>query len=338
MLAICNGVRAAIEIITFKQYRLGLIVISLKLNSIASFQLFMSKIKKNSRPSLLKPLDLIRERFSTKKSQVKIDSYQFLLNPLQKKDIKIPDNFKTGVIDSPNGKVNYYQTGRGPTIVFVHGWGGGAYQFISLMRGLRECGFTALAFDHLGHNPSTKRPATIKQMIATTDAVLQYVKKKHLDGLNAVVAHDIGCMITASAKPELIKDLPLFLIAPVFNFKLYFLKQIQQLQIRPAKLQQYARDFSANYDREYAEFELAKNLQHYSDDAVIAHDKNDELSPISDVVKFCAKFPLTKLLVTNKWGHERIINSETIWHELKSVLNYEDTTVNFSNIVRDQNS
>jgi hypothetical protein len=297
----------------------------------------MFKTKKD-RSSLLKPLDLIRSRLSSKGGEVKIDSYQFLLNPYQSKDIKVPDNFEKGVIDTPNGKVNFFQTGKGPTIVFVHGWAGGAYQFFSLMRGLRECGFTALAFDHLDHNLKTKRPATIKQMITTTEAVLQYVKYKHLDGLNAVVAHDIGSIIIAGSKPALLKGLPLLLIAPVFNFKLFFLKRIQKLNIRPAKLKQYAASFSASYEKEYSELELGRNLEKYSDDTVIAHDKNDQLSLISDTVKFCAKFPLTKLVVTTKWGHDRIINSESVWHELKSLLNYEDTTINFSRIVRDQNS
>jgi hypothetical protein len=297
----------------------------------------MSKIK-ISRSSLLKPLDLLRSRFSSKDGDRRIDSYQFLLNPHQPKEIKLPDYFEKGVIDTPNGKVNYYQSGKGPTIVFVHGWGGGAHQFFSLMRGLKECGFTALAFDHLVQKPGTNRPATIKQMITTTEAVLQYVKNKHLDGLIAVVTHDIGSMIIAGCKPVLIKGLPIFLLAPVFNFKLYFLKRIQHLKIRPDKLKHYAATFSANFDKEYGDLVLAKNLEKYSDDTVIAHDKNDELSPISDTVKFCAKFPLTKLVVTTKWGHDRIINSESVWHELKSLLNYEDTTVNFSKIVRDQNS
>ncbi|MFT5401173.1 MAG: hypothetical protein ACI8XW_003988, partial [Gammaproteobacteria bacterium] len=49
--------------------------------------------------------------------------------------------------------------------------------------------------------------------------------------------------------------------------------------------------------------------------------------------KFCQKYPLTKLMVTREYGHNRIINSESVWHELKSHLNYEDTTINFSQTI-----
>ncbi len=77
----------------------------LKLNSIASFLKFMSNTK-TTRPSLLKPLDLIRSSFLSKAGEIKIDSYQFLLNTHQPKDLKLPDNFEKGVIGSPNSKVN----------------------------------------------------------------------------------------------------------------------------------------------------------------------------------------------------------------------------------------
>jgi hypothetical protein len=41
-------------------------------------------------------------------------------------------------------------------------------------------------------------------------------------------------------------------------------------------------------------------------------------------------YPLTKLLIAKNTEHVRIINSETVWQELKSHLNYDDTTVNFT--------
>ena len=299
---------------------------------------YMTKSKTERTSSLLKPLDLIRNRFSSRNSTQGVDSYHFLLDPFQAKEVNTPAGFERGIINTPNGKVNYYQTGKGPTIVFVHGWGGGSYQFFALMRGLKECGFTAVAFDHLPHGTVAQRPATLKQMINTTDAVLQFVRDKHLDGLLAVVAHDIGCMILSNSKNVLIDGLPLFMIAPVFDFKSYFIKRMQRLKLRSERLNHHISSFSADYEKNYSSLELARNLKQYSDDTVIAHDKNDEWSAISDTVKFCAKHPLTKLVVTQKWGHERIINAESVWHELKSMINYEDTTVNFSNIVRDQNS
>ena len=63
---------------------------------------------------------------------------------------------------------------------------------------------------------------------------------------------------------------------------------------------------------------------------MLAHDESDSESAATDSVKFCTRYPLTRLLLTKNADHMRIINSETVWQELKSHLNYDDTTINFT--------
>ncbi|MCK5663718.1 MAG: alpha/beta fold hydrolase [Thiotrichaceae bacterium] len=285
---------------------------------------------KTGKLSLLNKLSLIWNRVAPSWAEGQITSQLYLHNTQQTKTFKIPKGFEQSTIKTPGGDICTYKTGKGPTVVFVHGWGGGAYQFFSLMRGLKECGFTALAFDHLGHQNSENKPATIQQLISTTNYILQQVKKNQANGLQALVGHDIGCIVITNTKPDLIKSLPLFFISPIFNYKLYFLRKLSQLNLHPDILKKYASQFTANYNKESAKLELAKNLPKYSDVCVIAHDKNDTVSAISESIKFCKKFPITKLLITKEWGHDRIISSESVWQELKSHLNYDDTTINFS--------
>ena len=286
--------------------------------------------------SLLNTLSLAWNRLFPSWAERKIDSQLFLPNTMRKASVTAPRGFQEKTIDTPKGRINMYQYGAGPAVVFVHGWGGGAYQFFSLMRGLKACGFTAIAFDHLGHEKSENKAATLGHLIATTNFILQRVRKQHREGLYAIVAHDTGCLVTANARPALIKGLPLFLISPIFNYKLYFLKKLGELKLHPEILKQYAQRFITSYKQQYAHLELANSLVPYSDDCLIAHDRDDPVSPVADSVRFCNRHPLTKLLVTNDWGHNRIISSESVWAELKSHVNYEDTTINFSKIVLEE--
>lgn len=221
-------------------------------------------------------------------------------------------------------------------VIFVHGWGGTASQFFPLMRGLSQCGFSALAFDHLGHGQSDEKPATLQQSIFTLNHILQQIKQDSGEGLSAVVGHSTGCIAIASADQTLIKNRPLFLISPVFNYKLFFLHKLAQLDLHTDLIKQYASHFSKAYQHDYGRFELARNLEKYSDVTVIAHDHSDPESPVSDSIKFCNSHPLTKLLLTREYGHFRILHSESVWHELKSVLNYEDTTINFAHKILDK--
>jgi len=283
--------------------------------------------------NLISKLGLLWSKIAPQWAQRSIDSQLFLHNNEKRKQLRLPRGVEQKVVNTPDGAINLYQIGKGPAIVLVHGWGGGAYQFFSLMRGLKECGFTAISFDHLGHEASESKPATLHQLISTTDYILNRVKNSHDEGLYSVVAHGLGCMVVANAKPALIDQLPLFFIAPIFNYKLYFLRKLSGLKLHQNLLKQYAANFVKNYDKEFARLELANKLKKYSDDLVIVHDRDDNISPIADSVKFTQKFPLARLISTREYGHNRVISSETVWHELKSHINYDDTTINFHNIV-----
>lgn len=258
-----------------------------------------------------------------------IDAMLFQPGAANSKPIRLPRGFEQFVIKTNDGKLQAYQTGKGPTVVFVHGLGGGAHQFFPLMRGLAQIGFSSLAFDHLGHGLSDKKPATPSQSINSCNHVFNQVRQTNA-GLCALVGHSTGCIAIANSSAPLLKDLPLLMIAPVFNYKLYLLRKLVQLGLPKTMVKQYANHFSKTYHSEYQHLELAGKLARYSDATAIAHDETDIDSAAADSVNFCKRFPMTRLMLTRDTDHVRIINSESVWQELKSHLNYEDTTINFS--------
>ncbi|MDJ0779374.1 MAG: alpha/beta hydrolase [Gammaproteobacteria bacterium] len=263
-------------------------------------------------------------------TNTKIDAQLFMPATRTSKTFRLPRGFDQSDLKTDDGTVRVYRTGKGPCVVFVHGWGGNAVQFFPLMRGLSQIGFSAMAFDHLGHGQSERKPGTPQQCIATTNFVLNRIRKNGGDGLAAVVGHSTGCVSIANARPALLKDTPLFLISPVFNYKLFFLKRLVKLGLDNELVKQYASRFTAIYRNEYQKLELARHLARYGDYTVVAHDETDSESAVLDSAKFCARYPLTRLLVTKQYDHVRLINSESVWQELKSHLNYDDTTINYT--------
>jgi pimeloyl-ACP methyl ester carboxylesterase len=262
-------------------------------------------------------------------SDSRIESRLFVPGSKDSKTARTPKGFRQFDIKTSDGIVKAYESGKGPTVVFVHGWGGSASQFFPLMRGLAQCGFRSVAFDHLGHGGSEQKPATLHQTIVTTNQVLDKVRQSQ-DGLCAIVGHSTGCIAIAAARNALVRDLPLFLISPVFNYKLFFLKKLVKVNLHADIVKKYAKGFARSYRSEFQKLELARNLDRYADSTVIAHDESDSESAIEDSIKFCDKHPLTRLLTTKDWDHERIINSESVWQQLKSHLNYDDTSTNIT--------
>ena len=263
-------------------------------------------------------------------SNNQIDGKLFIPNAHGKRKTRLPRGFNQITINTDDGNIQAYQTGKGPTVLFVHGWGGSAQQFFPLMHGLAPCGFNAVAYDQLGHGMSDRKPGTLPQMIATLNQVLTHIRRNPNEGLASLVGHSSGCIAIANARPTLVKDAGLFLIAPVFNYKLYFLKKLVKLDLHPDLVKQYAHRFGKEYRGKYMKLELSRNLERYCDVSVIVHDETDRDSAVIDSAKFCARYPLTRLLVTRNFDHERVINCETVWQELKSHLNYDDTSIHFT--------
>ncbi len=280
--------------------------------------------------SLLEKLSLPFYKLVPSWTNNRIEARLLVPNRSSKPSLRIPRGITGTTIKTKDGQVQTYQIGSGPTVVLVHGWGGGGYQFFPLMRGLSQIGFSALSFDHMGHGSSDEKPATLNQLITTTNEVLTYVNKKLPGGVGAIVGHSTGCIAVANASQKLVLDMPLMMISPVFNFRYFFLKKLVRLNFPAEMIKHYANQFALSYKHEYNKMELGRKLNQYSDTTVIAHDQSDEISPIADSKKFCQNYPMTRLLTTKKYDHDRIINSEDLWHELKKHLNYEDTTIHFS--------
>jgi esterase/lipase len=274
-------------------------------------------------------------KLSPGRARSQIESMLFTPQTASNKALRLPRGIEQFIIKTADGKLQAYQSGRGPTVVFVHGWDGGAYQFFPLMRGLARCGFSSLAFDHLGHGLSDKNPATLQQSIKTCNQVLNQAQKS-TDGLCAAVGHGTGCIAIANAREVSLKDLPLMMISPIFNYKLHVLKRLVKLGLPADMVKQYAAEFSKTYRSEYQKLELAGKLLRYSDSTVIAHGESDKESAVADSIEFCERYPLTRLMLSKDTDHIRIINSESVWQELKSHLNYDDTTINFTADIKDQ--
>ncbi len=252
---------------------------------------------------------------------------QLLIPKTTQHNFKIPRDITTFKIKTGNDEIHCYQQGQGPTVLLVHGWSGSAAQFFPLMRGLAQCGFKAISFDHDAHGLSNSKHASLHRFFTYTNLVLQNLEKNNpLDKPVAIVGHAMGCMAIVNARQNLVKDVSLLLVSPIFNFRKYFTKQVNLLPLHPDLSKKYLAQLEQSYLKDLDKMELDTQLKAYATDAVIVHDKADEESDYIDSVKFCSANPLTKLQVTRGYGHYRIINSESLWQQLKSVLNYEDIT------------
>jgi pimeloyl-ACP methyl ester carboxylesterase len=239
---------------------------------------------------------------------------------------RLPHDIQAMRLDTREGNIQTYHLGDGPAVLLIHGWAGGAYQFFPLMRGLSRCGFKAVAFDHFGHGHSSGDKASLQSFVSATNLVLKFLHDNARDGMAGLVAHSMGCIALANANAKLLGDTPMMLIAPVFNFREFFARQVRKSGLSAKLAAQCLARLENGSGPALERMALDKKLVAHSDRTVIVHDKTDDESNFIDSVNFCSANPLTRLNATTGQGHERIMHSESVWQQLKSHLNYEDIT------------
>ena len=90
------------------------------------------------------------------------------------------------------GKVDYIETGSGPTVMFLHGIGGGALGFKHQLEVFARAGFRAVAWDMPGYGRSD--PLEDMTFPALADAMLWLVDQRSVDTGHAG-GHSIGGMV-----------------------------------------------------------------------------------------------------------------------------------------------
>ena len=90
------------------------------------------------------------------------------------------------------GKVDYIETGSGPTVMFLHGIGGGALGFKHQLEVFARAGFRAVAWDMPGYGRSD--PLEDMTFPALADAMLWLGGQLSVDTVHAV-GHSIGGMV-----------------------------------------------------------------------------------------------------------------------------------------------
>ena len=80
-------------------------------------------------PTFAKKRASLLNRFLPGWTSDRIDSKLFIPRNRDTKPIRLPRAFTQSDIKTKAGIVKAFHTGKGPTVVFVHGWGGSAQQF-----------------------------------------------------------------------------------------------------------------------------------------------------------------------------------------------------------------
>ena len=218
-------------------------------------------------------------------------------------------------VDVNGHGVTAWRWGTGRTVLLMHGWGGHAGQFQSIVQELGRRGIASVAFDAPSHGESAPgmlgpRYSTLFEFADALRAV-----SAHTQSLLGAVAHSGGCAAVAWAmarEPQL--SIPRVAFVAPFARPLKYMELFRQtLGLTHAALERFQRITEAQFQFRWSDLEVPEMTQHFTPPpTLVVHDREDRETMWQDGADIAAAWPGATLLSTTGLGHNRILRDPAV--------------------------
>jgi len=212
----------------------------------------------------------------------------------------------------------YTWSGGDKKILLIHGWEGQAGNFSDLVETLVQNGFTVYSFDGPSHGSSSKGSTSLFEFTELVELLIRKNKVKNL------VSHSFGGVATTYAlftNLDLYIDKYVLLTTPdkfteriddvsekvgiTYKVKNKLIKKLEKelkLDVRTLNVSTFVKDINVK-------------------DALIIHDKNDKVIPISQSRNVHSNWNKSELIEIQGTGHFRILRTKEVIDKVLDYLN-----------------
>ncbi|MGH1440804.1 MAG: alpha/beta hydrolase [Cellvibrionaceae bacterium] len=229
---------------------------------------------------------------------------KLLTSPQKRAPADIPDDINAQSLATHYGELMTYSIGKGPTILFIHGWSGSGSQFFELMRETAKKGYRAITYDHYKHGHSGGRECNYPLFIHSLKSLADYFY--NTKSLAGVVSHSMGASAALDFFKE--KDIPHFLIAPLFNFYEELESRVKGIGIAPKLFEAIVTSIENDYNIEVRNHDSMRDINLIKSSIDIIHSKSDKFALYEFSKTLSEKNDNINLHSVDKVGHMRIVN------------------------------
>jgi pimeloyl-ACP methyl ester carboxylesterase len=205
--------------------------------------------------------------------------------------------------------------GDGPTVLLAHGWNSRGTHWGAFINALVEDGFRAVAVDAPAHGDSPGRQAHVFQYGMGLAQM-----NEQIGPIRAIVGHSFGagaCVIAVhrglNVERVALLSGPASLRAVVERWGRR--KQLPEFEI-PTFVQMVERAVGEPIDA----LDIVQMAARLTQPALIVHDRGDDEIPVEDGMAVASAWPGAKLLVTERYGHGRILIAKEVVREVLTFL------------------
>ena len=228
------------------------------------------------------------------------------LTPLEREYLEKGTPFHIHVHDQ---EIRCWKWGRGPSVLFVHGWNGRGVNFIYFFEALINAGYSVVTYDAPAHGVSDGLATNYFEL---SDAVRSFLDPSRGLDIQGVIAHSLGASAVINC---LSKDKPpvdAVLIAPALKLKELLFNSFNHHGVPKIVRQNLIAQMEAYYGYDVHQdnpYHLAKTI---SSKMLIVHDTDDRTIPYLDSKILAEKTDAVVLHTTQGLGHKWILRDETV--------------------------
>jgi pimeloyl-ACP methyl ester carboxylesterase len=221
-------------------------------------------------------------------------------------------------VTAQGSEVRGHVFGDGPTVYFMHGWGGRGSQFADFVEPLVASGHRVVLFDAPSHGdsaPGAAGPGRTHgvEFGKALDAVFD-----RYGPAEAVVAHSLGTIATyLSLRFGWLGTQRLVLLAPMVEAQTLFdqFQAILGFGTRTRRAFDRAVDDFVGLPLE--DFDAIHQSAHTDQvPTLVVHDRGDRQTPYADAERLAAALPDARLVTTDGLGHRRILRDPAVVGEV----------------------
>jgi pimeloyl-ACP methyl ester carboxylesterase len=213
---------------------------------------------------------------------------------------------ESGFARGGGDEIAVYVWGDGPSVLFVHGWGGRATNFASFIGPTLAAGFRVVAFDAPGHGQSSGTLSSGPAIAASIQAV-----EAREGPFRAIVAHSLGALASTCAQGRGVEVRRVVFLGACCWVEPLLVSFVQQLGLSDETREDLFRISAGEFSLEEISAEaVAPRLG--STAAILMHDPEDPEMPYRHSVAIAGAWPEALLVPTPRVGHRRILRSREI--------------------------
>jgi pimeloyl-ACP methyl ester carboxylesterase len=212
--------------------------------------------------------------------------------------------------------------GDGPTVLLVHGWGGNRLQLGAFVLPLVDAGYRVVAFDQPAHGDS---PGKTTNVFVVADSL--QVIGSYYGPFQAILAHSLGTLGTSFALVN--RDFPHPSRLVYFGALNRLMDFVPRFQVMAQLSDEITAGLAQAIENRFGRDELeaitnARLVPHLPLPALLFHDRQDAVTPVSDSRAIARAWPGAQLVETDGLGHRRVLRDAKIIEQVVAFVRGED--------------